>query len=59
MRPLLRDVEYKVGDIVFWDDRTGWRGKITAIYSGDLIDVEYDNGMTDTGIDIIHFTKEG
>jgi len=56
--PLLNEVPHALGDTVYWDDRDGWRGKIAAIHEDGTLDVEYDNGESDSRIETYLFTKE-
>jgi hypothetical protein len=57
-RPFGNEVTLTVGDVVFWDDREGWRGKVTSIHSDGFIRVEYDNGEMDARIDPAMFTVQ-
>ena len=64
---LAYEVELKVGDIVYWDDRPGWQGKIIAIHSTKtqltLIDVQYTDpdmhGLIDREMNPLMYTVEG
>jgi plastocyanin len=56
MRPFANEVELRVGDTVYWDDRTGWSGTVTAIHDDQMIAVKYDNGQQDARIDRALFT---
>lgn len=60
MRPMLTFDKCKIGLLVFWDDRFGWYGWITAVHSTDkTIDVQYDNGESDSHINPEMFSYKG
>lgn len=57
-RPMAHEVELKVGDIVYWDDRDGWKGIVTELPSSDTLSVKFKNGQSDQNIGRRMFTKE-
>jgi len=52
--------DLKIGDTVFWDDRSGFEGKVTALPTPTTLDVEYlediGYGSGDKNIDRKMFT---
>lgn len=49
--PFGSEVDLEVDDTIYWDDRRGWRGKITRVYDDGFIDWVADSGETDNHID--------
>lgn len=45
-----------VGDVIYWDDRPGWRGKVTWVYDDGRIDWLADSGEVDMHINPEMFT---
>lgn len=54
--PFANEVTLEVGDTIYWDDRAGWRGQVTAVHADGTIAWSADTGESDSRIDPRMFT---